>query len=199
MEFNSGFKGLNIKIFFCALFFILPDYHNGFCSATSVCQMLFCWLHNNKILKNKNWKPVYVFRFYPPKQEFNLTLLAYSMEHSPSWEANRFSASQEISRILWNMKVYYRLHTCQSPVLILSELDPVHVISNTNTVNLIFMDPCIVVWISRNNQQDATLYHNLLFHLSLKVQHVSSGTPLIIRSSNCICSLWFTHACDDRP
>ena len=30
---------------------------------------------------------------------------------------------------------------------------------------------------------------------SLKAQHVSSGTSLIIRSSNCICSLWFTHAC----
>jgi len=26
---------------------------------------------------------------------------------------------------------------------------------------------------------------------SLKAQHVSSGTSLIIRSSNCICSLWF--------
>jgi len=24
-------------------------------------------------------------------------------------------------------------------------------------INLIFMDPCIVVWISRNNQQDETL------------------------------------------
>ena len=27
----------------------------------------------------------------------------------------------------------------------------------------------------------------------IKGQHVSSGTPLIIRSSNCICSLWFTY------
>ena len=26
------------------------------------------------------------------------------MEHSPSWEADRFSASQEIPRILWNLK-----------------------------------------------------------------------------------------------
>ena len=34
---------------------------------------------------------------------------------------------------------------------------------------------------------------------SLKAQHVSSGTSLIIRSSNCICSLWFTYACGDRP
>jgi hypothetical protein len=26
------------------------------------------------------------------------------------------------------------------------------------TDNLIFMDPCIVEWFSRNNQKDATLY-----------------------------------------
>ena len=31
------------------------------------------------------------------------------MEQSPSWEANWFSASQEIPRILWKPKVYYRI------------------------------------------------------------------------------------------
>jgi len=34
---------------------------------------------------------------------------------------------------------------------------------------------------------------------SLKAQYVSSVTSLIIRSSNCICRLWFTYACGDRP
>jgi hypothetical protein len=38
------------------------------------------------------------------------------MEPSPSWEANRFSASQEIPHIFWNMKVHYRIHNCPPPV-----------------------------------------------------------------------------------
>jgi len=42
----------------------------------------------------------------------SLYLLTYSIEQSPSWEANRFSASQEIHRILWKPKVYYRIHKC---------------------------------------------------------------------------------------
>ena len=55
-----------------------------------------------------------------------LALLTYSMEQSPSWKANRFSASQEISHILWNPKVYYRCHKGPPPVRILSQLDPDH-------------------------------------------------------------------------
>ena len=54
-------------------------------------------------------------------------LLTYSIEHSHSWEANQFSAGQEIPLILWNPDVYYRIHKYQPPFPILSQLDPVHV------------------------------------------------------------------------
>jgi hypothetical protein len=55
-----------------------------------------------------------------------LKILTYSMEQSPSWEANRFVASQEIPRVLLNPKVYCRIHNCSPPVSILSEPSPVH-------------------------------------------------------------------------
>jgi len=46
------------------------------------------------------------------------------MEHSSSWEANRFSANQEIPRIVWNPNVHYRIHKRPPPVRILRHLDP---------------------------------------------------------------------------
>jgi hypothetical protein len=48
------------------------------------------------------------------------------MEQSSSWEANRFSASQEIPRILWNPKVHYRINKFLPTIYVLSHVDSVH-------------------------------------------------------------------------
>ena len=48
------------------------------------------------------------------------------MEQRPSWEANRFSASQEIPRILWYPKVHYSIDKFPPPFPNLNHLDAVH-------------------------------------------------------------------------
>ena len=51
------------------------------------------------------------------------------MEQSPSWEANRFSASKRIPRSLCNPNIHYRIRKCPPPVPILSHIYPVHVLT----------------------------------------------------------------------
>jgi hypothetical protein len=62
---------------------------------------LFLDLHLNKI---------YAFRMNSRiTGEENLYLLTYSTEQGSSWEANRYSASQEIYLTLRSLKVHYRV------------------------------------------------------------------------------------------
>jgi hypothetical protein len=51
-------------------------------------------------------------------------LLSYWVKCGSYWEADRFSASQEIPRNLWNQTVCYRIHKCASPFHIFSQINP---------------------------------------------------------------------------
>ena len=58
------------------------------------------------------------------------TLLTHSIQDSPSWEVNQFSACQKIPCILFNPKVLYPIPKCSPPVHILSQLNPVHTLTS---------------------------------------------------------------------
>jgi hypothetical protein len=49
------------------------------------------------------------------------------MVQSPSWAANRFTASHEIPRMSRNPKVHYRTHKRPPPVSTLGQPNPVHI------------------------------------------------------------------------
>ena len=90
----------------------------------------------------------------------------YSMVQSPSWEANRFAASQEIPRISRNPKVHYRTHKRPPAVSILGQPSPVHI----PTSHLLEIHPNIHPSTSRSPQ----------WSLSLRVPHQDTIHPPLL-------------------
>ena len=101
-------------------------------------------------------------------------LLTYSMQHSPSWEANRFTASQEIPGILCNPKVQYRIHKCPPHAPILSHLYPVP--TPTSHILKIHLN---IILSSTHGSPKCSL--NLRFHLPKHCIHHSS-TPYALHA-----------------
>ena len=90
-----------------------------------------CWVY-----KKETWTAVYttsrcyifsVATCFDTKMSSSSQLFTHSMVQSPSWEANWFTASQEIPRISRNQKVHYRTHKRPPPVSILGQPNPVHI------------------------------------------------------------------------
>jgi hypothetical protein len=82
-----------------------------------------------------------------------------SKDQSPPWEANRFSASKEILRLLWDLKFHYRIHK-GSPILpILSQINPVHAPIDFNII--LSFTPRPSKWSSYLWRSDKTIYASL--------------------------------------
>jgi hypothetical protein len=72
----------------------------------------------------------------------------YYLEQRPSWEANRSSASQEISPVLWNPEVHHRIHNSPPPVPVLRQIDPGHVLHPTSRRSIFNIIPHLCLGLS---------------------------------------------------
>ena len=85
----------------------------------------FLFIPCNSYVISRQFRITHVTAIFENTVRFSWILHAYSMEQSPSWVANRFLASQEIPRILWNPEVLHRVYKSPPHVPILIQINPV--------------------------------------------------------------------------
>jgi hypothetical protein len=105
------------------------------------------------------------------------------MEQSPSSEANSHSASQEIPRLLWNLKVHYSLRNSPPFVPILSQMHAVRTfLPNFSKIiyNILPSTPSSFKWPLRFmiSNQNILLFLISLMHATCPIHLVDFISPL---------------------
>ena len=153
---------------------------------------------------DKKWRPCNCFfsqvglRTYQHPCTYSLTRLlthslTHSIQHSP-WEANGFSASQEIPHILWNLKVHYRIHKCPPPVPILSQLDTVQPPHPTSWKSILILSSHLLLGLPSGLLPSGFLTKSLYTPL-LSPIHATCPAHLILhdfitQTIGCVASNW---------
>ena len=119
-------------------------------------------------------------KWHETRKSFNY-ILTYSLEQSP-WEANRFFASQEILRILWNPKVHYRFYNCPLPVLIQRLINPVHGSHLTSWKSILILSSHLRQGLPRS-QLNYVYRIRGLFKALCKISKATFGSIMSVRLS----------------
>ena len=105
-------------------------------------------------------------------------LIANNKQQCPSWEANRFSCTQEIPRILYYQKVHYSIDNSPPPVPIPSHIGPVHA-SPSHFLNIHYWPQSAEV-VSNSVKSQSSSY---LFNSTFNYFHLTNIKYFLLRCS----------------
>jgi len=71
------------------------------------------------------------------------------MEQRHSGEANRFPGSEDIPKIIWDLKVHYRVYKYLSHVTIRNEINQVHAPISTSWISILILFSYLLLGLPR--------------------------------------------------